>query len=239
MQSAAGQKRKRGGGEVEVVVCPSAFPDFSTVGGPTSRGTERRSRSVAREQRRDDRPRGGRVGGGRYYANDDGGVDGSSPPTLDVQETIREVHKFGSTGFTGSMKRSHEDAEYARLTGRTTKRQKIPTRIIVGMRKKAMKREERKKNEERESGVVGHHSTTTTSRGMTTTTTTTTKKKKRDKRPRDDGGGGVGPRGVFGSNRARNTGDRRKMSSRSFGPSPDVGFMLKGILKVKQSPVGR
>jgi hypothetical protein len=236
MQSAAGQKRKRDGRDVEVIVCPAAFPDFTTVGGPTSRRAEKKRNDV--RDKRDEDPRR-RRGGGRGRYED----DGDSPPSLDVQETIREVHKFGATGFTGDRKRSHEKAEYAKLTGRTARRQKIPTKILVGMRQKAMRKEERRKVEERESGVVGHRSTTMpTSRGTTPATATTTmtkKKKKRDKRPGDDDAGKVGPRGVFGSNRARNTGDRRKMSSRSFGPSPDVGFMLKGILKVKPSPGGR
>jgi hypothetical protein len=232
--AAAGNKRKRGG-EVELVVCPSAFPDFTTVGGSTSRRRERSRREL--DDRDDDRRRGG-VGERRRRSNDDGKSD---RPELDVQETIREVHKFGAMGFTGARKRSHQNAEYEKLTGRTAKRQKIPTKILVGMRQKAMKREERQKREERESGVVGHSTTSSSSHGNTTTTTTTTKKKraKRDKRPpSDDVGAGAGPRGVFGSNRSRNTGDRRKMSSRSFGPSPDVGFMLKGILKVKH-PGGR
>jgi hypothetical protein len=233
MQSAAAQKRKCGG-EVEVVVCPSAFPDFATVGGSTSRRLERSRRGELDNDYDDRRRRDGGGGRGRYAKNGKKRKDDSAPPELDVQETIREVHKFGAEGFTGAMKRSHANAEYEKLTGRTAKRQKIPTKILVGMRQKAMKREERRKQEERESGVVGHNSTSSTQG---------TKKKrgaKRDKRPNDDAkAGAVGPRGVFGSNRARNTGDRRKMSSRSFGPSPDVGFMLKGILKVEQPPGGR
>ena len=235
MQSAAaGQKRKRGG-EVEVVVCPSAFPDFATVGGSTSRRLERSRREHDNDDGDGRRPRGG--GGGRVgrYAKDRKKKDDGAPPELDVQETIREIHKFGAGGFTGAMRKSHQNNEYEKLTGRTTKRQKIPTKILVGMRQKATKREDRRKREERDSGVVGTTSSSS-SQG--------TKKKrgaKNDKRPSDDArkaGAAVGPRGVFGSNRARNTGDRRKMSSRSFGPSPDVGFMLKGILKVKQPPGG-
>jgi hypothetical protein len=254
--AAPGQKKRKRGGEVEVVVCPSAFPDFSTVGGSTSRRLERSRRGRDNvdddNRRRGFQGRGGGGGGGgggrvgRYARDRKGGKDdddGGSPPELDVQETIREIHKFGAEGFTGAMRKNHQNAEYEKLTGRTTKRQKIPTKILVGMRQKATKREDRRKREERESGVVG--SSSSSSQGTTTTTTTTTKKKrgaKNDKRPSDDakrgGGAAVGPRGVFGSNRARNTGDRRKMSSRSFGPSPDVGFMLKGILKVKQPPGG-
>jgi hypothetical protein len=210
-----GQKRKRT--EVEVVVCPSAFPDFTTVGGSTSRRRENlRNDNDSRRNKKDD-------GGWKNNKKDDG-----RPPALDVQETIREVHKFGATGFTDKkQKKAHKNDEYEKLTGRTVKRQKIPTKILVGMRKKAIKREEREKREMRESGVVDHHTSGTSS--------LTNKKKKRDnkndKKPSDNVG--VGPRGVFGSNRARNKGERRKMSARSFGPSPDVGFMLKGVLKVK------
>jgi hypothetical protein len=246
MQSAACPKRKRDGRDVEVIVCPSAFPDFTTVGGPTSRRRAGKMRNGDLTPRVDDDGGGGRDEDRRRRLR----------PSLDAQETIREVHKFGTTGFTGDRKRMHEDAMYAKLTGgRTAKRQKMPTKIIVGMRRKAMKREERRKVEERESGVVCHRSTTmmmSYARGGGTTTTTTNasasatttnstkknRKKKRDKMTGDDDGGKVGPRGVFGSNRARNTGDRRRMSSRSFGPSPDVGFMLKGILKVKKPSSG-
>ena len=240
-----GQKRKRGGGEVEVVVCPSAFPDFSTVGGSTSRRLERSRRERDNNVGDDNRRHGGFQGHGvvvgryakdhRKRRKDD---DGSSPPELDVQETIREIHKFGAGGVTGAMRKNHENAEYEKLTGRTAKRQKIPTRILVGMRQKATRREERRKMEERESGVVGSSSSSSSSRGTTTTTAKKKRGAKNDKRPSDDAKKAVGPRGVFGSNRARNTGDRRKMSPRSFGPSPDVGFMLKGILKVKQPPGG-
>lgn len=197
------QKRKR---TVEVIVCPTAFPDFSTVGGSTTRRREQQRNSLTR-------------------INNGGHNKDILPPTLDIQETIREVHKFGAEGFTGVQKKSHQNAELERLTGRTTKRQKIPTKILVGMRKKALKREEREKKELKESGVVGHHSSS--SQG--------TKKKTNDRRRGKDSQGGTRRlNGVFGSNHARNTGDRRRMDPRSFGPAPDVGFMRKGMLKVKQ-----
>ena len=210
----AGQKRKR---TVELVVCPTAFPDFSTVGGSTSR---------RREQQRNNLSSSGNSGKRHYGAHDrrDYTNKDNMPPALDIQETIREVHKFGAEGFTGVQKKSHLNAELERLTGRTVKRQKIPTKILVGMRKKALKREEREKQELKESGVVSHHSTMSTQGS---------KKKKKDRRlSKDDHGGKL--HGVFGSNHARNTGDRRRMDPRSFGPAPDVGYMRKGMLKVKQ-----
>ena len=192
-----GKKRKR---EVQVVVCPSAFPDFTTVGGSTSRRVQK-ERGIPSKYRED-------------KASATTGLD------LDVQETIREVHKFGATGFQGSQKKSHEKAEYEWLTGRTQKRQKIPTNIIVGMRKKAMKREERQKKELQESGVVSHHSSSKKS-----------KKKRRDDEPK--AGPGV-VQGVFGSNNRKKRGNRRSMDAGSFGPAPDVGFMKQGILRVKR-----
>ena len=212
--SAGGVKRKRK--EVQVVVCPSAFPDFTTVGGSTSRRREQQrsgtSHGISSRDTRD--------------SNKDEHV--TKGPELDVQETIREIHKFGAEGFTGKQKKSHQAAEYERLTGRVAKRQKIPTKILVGMRKKAMKREEREKQELKESGVVGHYSTNNTAAASSGGSS---KKKKRKQKEEEVGGAVV--QGPFGANRARNKGDRRKMTSRSFGPTPDVGFMHKGMLKAK------
>lgn len=213
--SGSKQKRKR---EVKVVVCPSAFPDFTTVGGSTSRRQEQKRGTTAASSGSSSKNRD------KYGREKDGNDDGLAP-ALDVQETIREIHKFGSEGFTGVQKKSHTNSEYEWLTGRTAKRQKIPTKIVVGMRRKAMKREERAKQELKDSGVVSHHPPAS-NQGKK-------KKKKNDKDKSEEVLGG-GLNGVFGSNRARNKGERRKMSSRSFGPSPDVGFMMKGMLKVKQ-----
>ena len=197
-------KRKR---EVQVVVCPAAFPDFATVGGSTSR---------RRAQQRGDAGRGG-----SKFATGSNSEEKRAGPELDVQETIREVHKFGAEGFTGAQKKSHAAAEYERLTGRPMKRHKIPTNIVVGMREKARKREEREQRELRESGVV-HHGTMAAG----------AKKKKRAKREEEEPKKGV--QGVFGSNKARNKGDRRRMDPQAFGPAPDVGFMQKGMLRVKK-----
>ena len=205
----AGQKRKR---TVEVVVCPTAFPDFSTVGGSTSRRREQQRNNLASNSSRSS----------NSEHKKDGARNRDMPPALDIQETIREVHKFGAEGFTGAQKKSHQAAELERLTGQTAKRQKIPTKILVGMRKKAMKREERERQELKESGVVN----SLTSQGI--------KKKSKDRRQSKDDQSSGRLRGVLGSNHARNTGDRRRMDPRSFGPAPDVGFMRKGMLKVKQ-----
>ena len=88
-----------------------------------------------------------------------------------------------------------------------------------------MKREERLKQEIKESGVVSHH---TSAGGQGN------KKKKRGGEKDEKVAGPGVVRGVFGSNKARNKGDRRKMSAKAFGPAPSVGFMTKGMLKVRQ-----
>ena len=202
----SGKKRKR---EVQVVVCPSAFPDFATVGGSTSRRLQKER---------------GIPPAGRDYSTI---TPTNSGVELDVQQTIREIHKFGATGFQGSQKKTHDKAEYEWLTGRTQKRQKVPTKILVGMRQKALKREERQKKELKESGVVNHHQVNNKSSSA----------KARNKKRREDepkAGPGV-VQGVFGSNSRKNKkGNRRSMDAGSFGPAPDVGFMKKGVLRVKR-----
>lgn len=210
--------KKRQRKEVQVVVCPSAFPDFTTVGGSTARRKEQQRRG----------------GSGIDFLNSNKGNikhkedDKRLAPALDVQETIREIHKFGAEGFTGKQKKSHEASEYERLTGREIKRHKMPTKIVVGMRAKAMKREAKLQQELKESGVVSHYSATNSS---STSTAGGSSKKKRRKQNEED----TGPTGVFKSNRRRNKGERRNMSSQDFGPTPSVGFMHKGMLKVKPS----
>lgn len=199
-----------------MVVCPSAFPDFTTVGGSTSRRRERQRLGIDGRESKS----GGHTAGLPTAA---------AGPALDVQETIREVHKFGAEGFTGSQRKSHANLEYERLTGRTAKRQKMPTKIVVGMRRKALKRQEREAEELKSSGVVSHR---TNPSAPSSSSQTKKKKRKNDKKEEEVKGGGLN--GIFGSNRARNKGDKRKMSKRSFGPAPDVGFMLKGMLKVKR-----
>jgi len=212
------KKRKRK--EVQVVVCPSAFPDFTTVGGSTSRRKEQQRRGSS---------------GIDFLNSNKGNIKHKEDekrlaPALDVQETIREIHKFGAEGFTGKQKKSHEASEYERLTGRELKRHKMPTKIVVGMRKKAMKREAKLQQELKESGVVSHYSATNSSSTSTAAGGSNSKKKRRKQNEED-----TGPTGVFKSNRRRNKGERRNMSSQDFGPTPSVGFMHKGMLKVKPS----
>ena len=191
---ASSSKRKRRA--VEVVVCPEAFPDFASVGGSTS--SRRRSQQQTRRN-----------------GSEPSSKDESNGPKIDVQEAIREVHSFGAEGFTGQQKKSHAAAEYERITGRAMKRQKIPTKIIRGMREKARKREEREQRELRESGVVSHEMR---------------KSKSGRGKGKEATSGGV--EGVFGSARRRNTGQRRKMDASKYGPNPDVGFLHKGMLRV-------
>lgn len=79
------------------------------------------------------------------------------------------------------------------------------------------------KAEMKESGVVSHH------------TAAAANGKKKKKKTEDNKLRPGQIRGVFGAKNSKNKGDRRKMSSRSFGPAPSVGFMKKGMLRVKES----
>ncbi len=96
------------------------------------------------------------------------------------------------------------------------------------MRQKALKREERQKKELKESGVVSHH--------QTNNTKSSSAKARNKKRREDEPKAGPGVvQGVFGSNSRKNKkGNRRSMDVGSFGPAPDVGFMKKGVLRVKR-----
>lgn len=73
---------------------------------------------------------------------------------LDWNDTAREIHKFGATAFEGKQKRTYQDEEYERLTGRKKQHHSIPLPIVRGLRKAAAKREERRLEEARAAGLV-------------------------------------------------------------------------------------
>mmetsp|Transcript_33217 Transcript_33217/g.49506 ORF Transcript_33217/g.49506 Transcript_33217/m.49506 type:complete len:206 (-) Transcript_33217:48-665(-) len=117
---------------VEVVVCPSAFPDFQSIGSSYKRKERRR--------------------------NDDDGDDPHSKRKksllIDINETAQEVHALGSSAFTGKLKRAHKEEEYKQLTGRSMKKQKMPIAMVAGLRKAAKKRADREEQEAREAGII-------------------------------------------------------------------------------------
>lgn len=190
--AASGGSKKRQGKEVQVVMCPSAFPDFRSIDGSTRRSTNSSSSGGAAAAVR----RGGRDGKSSASAAA-GGIE------IDMDEAIREVHALGSTGFAGKQARKHKEAQYKALTGRDMKRQKVPLPIVRGIKKKRAEREARAEAEQREAGVI----------------TSTNSKKDRDRKKAK----------AYSQ-------ERRKSDSMrtAYGPSPDVGFMKGGVLRVKR-----
>lgn len=191
--AASGGSKKRQRKEVQVVMCPSAFPDFRSIDGSTRRLANSSS-----------------SGGASAAAVRRGGRDGKSSASaaaggyaIDMDEAIREVHALGSTGFAGKQARKHKEAQYKALTGRDMKRQKVPLPIVRGIKKKRAEREARAEAEQREAGVI----------------TSTNSKKDRDRKKAK----------AYSQ-------ERRKSDSMrtAYGPSPDVGFMKGGVLRVKR-----
>ena len=190
--AASGGSKKRQRKEVQVVMCPSAFPDFRSIDGSTRRSANSSSSGGAAAAVR----RGGRDGKSSASAAA-GGTE------IDMDEAIREVHALGSTGFAGKQARKHKEAQYKALTGRDMKRQKVPLPIVRGIKKKRAEREARAEAEQREAGVI----------------TSTNSKKDRDRKKAK----------AYSQ-------ERRKSDSMrtAYGPSPDVGFMKGGVLRVKR-----
>ena len=188
---ASGGSKKRQRKDVQVVMCPSAFPDFRSIDGSTRRSANSSSSGGAAAVRR-----GGRDGKSSASAAAGGNV-------IDMDEAIREVHALGSTGFAGKQARKHKEAQYKALTGRDMKRQKVPLPIVRGIKKKRAEREARAEAEQREAGVI----------------TSTNSKKDRDRKKAK----------AYSQ-------ERRKSDSMrtAYGPSPDVGFMKGGVLRVKR-----
>ena len=184
--AASGGSKKRQRKEVQVVMCPSAFPDFRSIDGSTRRSANSSSS-------------GGAAAAATVRR---GGRDGKSSE-IDMEEAIREVHALGSTGFAGKQARKHKEAQYKALTGRDMKRQKVPLPIVRGIKKKRAEREARAEAEQREAGVI----------------TSTNSKKDRDRKKAK----------AYSQ-------ERRKSDSMrtAYGPSPDVGFMRGGVLRVKR-----
>ena len=188
----SGGSKKRQRKEVQVVMCPSAFPDFRSIDGSTRRSANSSSSGGAAADFR----RGGRDG--KSSASAAGGGN-----AIDMDEAVREVHALGSTGFAGKQARKHKEAQYKALTGRDMKRQKVPLPIVRGIKKKRAEREARAEAEQREAGVI----------------TSTNSKKDRDRKKAK----------AYSQ-------ERRKSDSMrtAYGPSPDVGFMKGGVLRVKR-----
>jgi len=116
---------------VKVVVAPSSFPDFSQFDSSSSR----KSKKIITNY--DNAMRTKKTGG-----------------FLDFDETVREVYDLGSTRFAGKQKRDYEDEQYTTLTGQHRKKQKIPLKVVRGIKKAAIYREARVNKETKEAGIV-------------------------------------------------------------------------------------
>lgn len=109
---------------VLVVSAPSPFPDFSNFRSNVPRSKEKKY---------------------DYHkkAND-----------FDFNDAAREVHKLGSTRFTGKQRKEFNDDQYKSLTGREKKKHKVPIKIVRGIRQAAAKKEARIVTEMKEAGIV-------------------------------------------------------------------------------------
>lgn len=112
---------------VVVVTAPDAFPDFSKF---DPAGTK---------QRKNDR---------------NPTSNAPSRLQLDFETTVREIHQLGSTQFTGKLKKQHEAEQFRALVGRGKKKEKVPVKIVRGIKKAAAKREAKQLQEARDSGLV-------------------------------------------------------------------------------------
>ncbi len=135
-----GKNKKRK--PVVVVSTPSAFPDFTSFGTSDGKPAKRKKDTS----------------NSNVNSNRNGDSTGTSKRKLGVEidfdDAIREVHKLGSTQFTGKQKKEYEAEAYKALTGREKKKQKVPMKIVRGIKKAAAKREKRVEIENKEAGIV-------------------------------------------------------------------------------------
>ena len=93
----------------------------------------------------------------RKHADHDTSLSAFEPkkkPEMNFLDTSREIYSLGATAFTGYQLKSHKEAEYKELTGRTKKRQKIPLKIFRGMKEKQAKLSKKVEDEAKEAGIV-------------------------------------------------------------------------------------
>jgi Domain of unknown function (DUF4602) len=80
---------------------------------------------------------------------------GKPPPEeLDFAMVSREIRHLGATAFVKQQKKSFEDEQYERLTGRKRKGLKVPIPILRGRYKKQVAREAAAAQHAKESGIV-------------------------------------------------------------------------------------
>jgi hypothetical protein len=112
---------------VLVVRAPDAFPDFSKFD------------SAGSKQRKIDR---------------NPTTNKTSRLQIDFDMAVKEIHQLGSTQFTGKLKKQHEADQFRALVGREKQKEKVPVKIVRGIKKAAAKREAKQLQEVKESGLV-------------------------------------------------------------------------------------
>lgn len=109
---------------VLVVSVPSEFPDFSEFGSSVPRNKEKKYRYNKKES------------------------------DFDFNEAAHEVHKLGSKQFAGKQKREFDEEQYKAFTGKEKKKQKVPIKIVRGIKQAAAKKEAKLVTEMKEAGIV-------------------------------------------------------------------------------------
>mmetsp|Transcript_37777 Transcript_37777/g.43152 ORF Transcript_37777/g.43152 Transcript_37777/m.43152 type:complete len:178 (-) Transcript_37777:135-668(-) len=113
--------------EVLVVQCPTDFPSHSEKSADNTRLEDSYTKRRSRKRKE---------------------------KHLDWSQTAREIHSYGATAFKGKQKRDYENEQYKMLTGREKKQQKVPVKIVRGIKKKRVQREKREAELAREAGLV-------------------------------------------------------------------------------------
>jgi Domain of unknown function (DUF4602) len=134
---------------VQIVQCQSAFP-VSKNKYKKAMLEPQRPQEDQQQQRTKDGPKNAR----------------RQPPTedLDFAAARREIRNLGASAFVKQQKKSFEDEQYERLTGRKRKGLKVPLPILRGRYKKQVAREAAAAQHAKESGIVLESSSSTNKR---------------------------------------------------------------------------
>ena len=146
--------KKKSRGPVTVVAAPSSFPDFSSFSSFGSNNNNSNNSSSRKNKGRNGRNFKNDRNNENENDNDNGNDKTKRGIEIDFDETVKEIRTLGSTQFTGKQKRKYEKEQYEAFTGRTKKKQKVPLKIVRGIKKKAAERAERIERENRDAGII-------------------------------------------------------------------------------------
>jgi Domain of unknown function (DUF4602) len=136
---------------VQIVQCQSAFP--------VSKNSKYK-KAMLQPQRPQEDQQQQRTKDGKSTAR------GKPPPSedLDFAMVSREIRHLGATAFVKQQKKSFEDEQYERLTGRKRKGLKVPIPILRGRYKKQVARDAAAAQHAKESGIVLESSSSSTNK---------------------------------------------------------------------------